>query len=289
MTYTIDSQVHAYSADTPDRPWKNKPNWPKHVTGDEMLAAMDAVGVDGAILISAYSIYKFDDSYALEVQNAYPNRFALVKLIDPSNPESATITSNLKKTRGMVGIRILMNHCPERGPDDPNIALILRTAARHDLPVNILFWDRLDISADLIDRFPDTRFIIDHMGIKQPHKPPAPADPFAELPMVLNLAKRPNTYIKISGACTLSHVGYPYPDIWDPLCRVFDAWGIERCLWGTDWTRASAVLSYEQGVTPFRLIDCLTESERTMLMGGTCADIYGWEPISKAKYVSSNP
>ena len=49
----IDSQVHAYEANTPKRPWHTVPNWPPHVTGDEMVAAMDRVGVDGAIFISA--------------------------------------------------------------------------------------------------------------------------------------------------------------------------------------------------------------------------------------------
>ena len=45
----IDSQVHAYEANTPKRPWHSVRNWPDHVTGDEMVAAMDKVGVDGAI------------------------------------------------------------------------------------------------------------------------------------------------------------------------------------------------------------------------------------------------
>src|SRR5689334_2322825 len=47
----IDAQVHAYAANTPERPWHSVPNWPAHVTGDEMVAAMDKVGVDGAIYI----------------------------------------------------------------------------------------------------------------------------------------------------------------------------------------------------------------------------------------------
>jgi hypothetical protein len=45
----VDAQVHAYAANTPERPWHSVPNWPAHVTGDEMVAAMDKVGVDGAI------------------------------------------------------------------------------------------------------------------------------------------------------------------------------------------------------------------------------------------------
>ena len=58
----IDSQVHAYAANTPERPWHNVPNWPAHVTGDEMVAAMAKVGVDGAIYISPFSMYQYDGS-----------------------------------------------------------------------------------------------------------------------------------------------------------------------------------------------------------------------------------
>ena len=59
---------------------------------------------------------------------------------------------------------------------------------------------------------------------------------------------------------------------------MFDAWGFDRCLWGTDWTRAFAVVNYEQAVEPFRLTDRLSDSERAMLMGGACAKAYGWSP-----------
>src|ERR1051325_4538406 len=47
-----------------------------------MVAAMDAAGVDGAILVSPFSMYRFDASYALEVYAAHPGRFRLVKPVD---------------------------------------------------------------------------------------------------------------------------------------------------------------------------------------------------------------
>ena len=61
--------------------------------------------------------------------------------------------------------------------------------------------------------------------------------------------------IKISGACTLSHEPFPYADIWEPLGRIFEAFGFDRCMWGTDWTRAVRLLTYEQGVEAFRATD----------------------------------
>jgi len=274
----IDSQVHAYDANTPDRPWHSEPNWPDHVTGNEMVAAMDAVGVDGAILISAFSLYQYDAGYAVEVRNAHPGRFGLVKPVDLSDPAVADVIADWKKTPGTVGVRIMMTGAAGPDPDDSRIDPILHAAVRHDFPVNMHCWGNLDAGTAVVDRNPDTQFIIDHLGILQPRTPPAPPDPWADLPKVLDLASRPNLVIKISGACTLSHAGYPYPDIWDPLARVFDAWGLDRCLWGTDWTRAFAVVNYEQAVEPFRLTDRLTESERATLMGGACASAYGWAP-----------
>src|ERR1700749_3416186 len=104
----VDSQVHAYEANTPKRPWHSVPNWPDHVTGDEMVAAMDKVGVDGAIFISSFSMYRYDGSYAIEVQRAHPGRLAIVKPVDPDNPDFADVIAEWKRTPGTVGIRIML-------------------------------------------------------------------------------------------------------------------------------------------------------------------------------------
>ena len=274
----IDSQVHAYEANTPKRPWASVPNWPAHVTGDEMVAAMDKVGVDGAIFISAFSMYRYDASYAVEVVKAHPGRFGIVKPVDPDDPNVADVVAEWKKIPGTVGVRIMLPKDGGRGADDPGLDRIARAAVRYDFPVNLLCWDNIETGTALVDRHPDTRFIIDHLAILQPRTPPAPAEPWANLPKVLELAKRPNVVIKVSGACTLSREPYPFPDIWDPLARVFDAWGFDRCLWGTDWTRAFAVVNYEQAVEPFRRTQRLSDSERAMLMGGACTKAYGWSP-----------
>jgi hypothetical protein len=51
----IDVQVHAYEHNHPGRPWAAHLLGPGHVTGDETVAAMDAVGVDGALLVSPFA------------------------------------------------------------------------------------------------------------------------------------------------------------------------------------------------------------------------------------------
>ena len=65
-TPVIDSQVHAYERDRPERPWLGSLTGPAEVTGDDIVAAMDAAGVDGSLLVSPFSMYRYDASYALE-------------------------------------------------------------------------------------------------------------------------------------------------------------------------------------------------------------------------------
>jgi hypothetical protein len=52
-------------------------------------------------------------------------------------------------------------------------------------------------------------------------------------------------------------------------------------MWGTDWTRAVAFLTYKEGVEAFRVTDRLSERDRALLMGDSLARIYNWSP-SKA-------
>jgi predicted TIM-barrel fold metal-dependent hydrolase len=244
-----------------------------------MVAKMDAAGVDGAILVSAFTMYRYDASYALEVHKRHPGRFALVKPVDPADPGVAEIMQEWKRTPGAVGVRMLLVRSGlATDPADPGLNRVAATAARLSLPLNLHIAGRLDQGIELIRRNPDTQIIVDHLGLVQPHEPPVPSEPWAELEKVLTLARCRNVVMKITGACTLSREAYPYNDIWDPLARVFDAWGFERCLWGTDWTRAFAVVNYEQAVRPFVETKRLSDSERAMLMGGACAKAYRWSP-----------
>ena len=102
------------------------------------------------------------------------DRFAIVKPVDPDDPAVGDIIAEWKQTPGAVGIRIMMTKEAKREPNDPGLDRILRAAVKHDFPVNMLCWGNLDTGTALIDRHPDTRFIIDHLGILQPRTPPAP-------------------------------------------------------------------------------------------------------------------
>src|SRR5579864_414285 len=98
----IDAQVHAYERNHPGRPWAAVLHGPPEVTGDQMVAAMDAVGVDGALLVSPFTMYRYDASYALQVRAAHPGRFGVIKPVDPSDMAVADTIADWAATEGAV-------------------------------------------------------------------------------------------------------------------------------------------------------------------------------------------
>ena len=272
----IDVQVHAYEHNHPARPWAGQLHGPESANGQEMVAAMNAVGVDAAIIVSTFNLYRYDPGYALEMYAAWPDRFRVVRPIDITDPAIEESVAEWARTKGAVGVRIMLRDELPSDPSDPRLNRAFAAAGKQGLPVNFLCWGRLDDGMELVRRNPDTVIVIDHLGLLQPNQPPPLAEPWSDLPKLLALAAHENVRVKISGACTLSREPFPYDDIWDPVLRIIDAFGGDRCMWGTDWTRTSGMLTYEQAVAPFRDTKRLSDGDKAKLMGGTLEKVYKW-------------
>src|SRR5262245_1867400 len=104
----IDVQVHAYEKNHPGRPWAGQLHGPQSANGEEMVAAMDAVGVDAAIIVSSFNLYRHDPSYALEVYAKYPARFRVVTPIDAADPNIDSVVAAWARVKGAVGVRIIL-------------------------------------------------------------------------------------------------------------------------------------------------------------------------------------
>ena len=116
QTPTIDSQVHAYERDSSDRPWNAFLEGPDEVTGDDMVAAMDSVGVDGVLLISPFRLYGYDASYALEVYGKHPGRFGLIKPFDSQSAAVADKIAEWAAKEGVVGARVMWSWATTHQP-----------------------------------------------------------------------------------------------------------------------------------------------------------------------------
>ena len=80
----IDVQVHPFDRNHPGRPWASPSHGLNSATGEEMVAAMNSVGVDGAIMVSSFSAYEYDPSYAREARGANRSLGVRVEGLEPA-------------------------------------------------------------------------------------------------------------------------------------------------------------------------------------------------------------
>jgi L-fuconolactonase len=275
----IDAQVHAYEANSSSRPWVSDEETRSlpEATDEQTIATMDASGVDGAILVSTWVKYHDDTSYAEEVYGRYPDRFRLVAPIDPMAERLDERVERWKTVPGAVGFRILFMPRAEYGPDHPGVTSTIARATAAGMPVNVFSWGNLGAIDTLARNHPDAQLVIDHCGMHQPLGRRKLEHPFADIDQVLALAALPNLALKLTGVFSVSHQPFPYEDTWGPIARLIDAFGVDRCMWGTDWTRAVVALTYDEATSAFRDHLPLSDSDRAAIMGDNVARIYGWE------------
>ena len=107
----VDSQVHIWAADTPERPWppivdptQSRPHKPQPITTADMLRAMDAAGVNRALI--APPVWEgVRNDLALAAARDYPERFAVMGRVDLNNPASRDLLPTWKQQPGMLGLR----------------------------------------------------------------------------------------------------------------------------------------------------------------------------------------
>jgi predicted TIM-barrel fold metal-dependent hydrolase len=272
----VDAQVHMWKANTPDWPWVDgaKPQLPEPFTIERALAGMNEAGVNRVVIVPPTLNDRND--YALEAHKRYPDRFAVMGRIPLQNPKSAELLPKWKEQPGMLGVRVTFN-TPETQAwlKDGTADWFWPEAAKARLPVMFLAFGLVNLFDPIAQRNPELPLIIDHMGINTAI---AQKGQTAEvIGHVVALAKYPNVSVKLSNLPNSSLEPYPYKDLTPHLKRVFDAYGPQRCHWGTDATNGQHRGSWRQRLTHFtETIDFMSESDKDWVLGRSILQKLKW-------------
>jgi L-fuconolactonase len=91
------------------------------------------------------------------------------------------------------------------------------------------------------------------------------------------LAKYPNVSVKLSATPTYTSEPYPFPGMTPHIKRLFEAFGPQRCYWGTDITNSYAKASYRQRITQFtEELNFLSDSDKDWVMGRAILQRLKW-------------
>ena len=272
----VDSQVHIWGADTPDRPWPpgraHQAQKPYPVTKDMLLQGMDEAGVSRVVIVPP-SWEGDRNDLALEASRLHADRFAVMGRLAIERPESRSLVADWKRQPGMLGLRFTF-HTEVQKPwlTDGTADWLWTAAEKAGLPVMIYVPGSLPLVDGIAARHPGLRLVIDHLALAIGRKDDAA---FADLPHLLALAKRPNVAVKASALPCCSTEPYPYRGLHKHLRQVVDAFGPRRVFWGTDWTRLPC--TWRQAITLFtEELPWLSAADKDWIMGRAVCEWLGW-------------
>jgi L-fuconolactonase len=267
----VDPHVHVWKND-PSYPWPADLKTPpaEDALPSTLLGLMRQHGVEKTVIVHVI-YYRWDCRYAAAAVHEHPDKFAGVCRVDP---QSATIVADLEHwvAAGLGGVRL----SPGVGPggdwisDVRQMDLVCNRAAELKVPLCVLCGTaRLPDVERVVERHRDRLDVcIDHMS-------DCPIDQPEELKKLLALARYPRVYVKLSHLWSLSRQIYPYADTHEQVRRLYDAFGPERLMWGTDWPEIEKYCGYGRALALYRdEIKFFTDDDRKWILGGTALKLW---------------
>jgi len=270
----VDAQAHLWKAESEDWKWVpgRKPQLPEPFTIERYVPLMEEAGVDRMVIVPPSWPGDRND-YAIEAVKRYPARFAIMGRIPLDKPESAALLPKWKEQPGMKGIRLTFMR--EQAAMLDHADWIFPAAEKAGLPIMFFAPGNIPKFAGIAERHPALTLIIDHMSLTAEIAKEGKIAPAID--EVVKVAKYPNVSVKVSSAPNFSQEAYPFRDMTVHIKRCFDAFGPQRCYWGTDLTNSMPKATYRQRITHFtEELPFLSESDKDWVMGKAILATLKW-------------
>jgi predicted TIM-barrel fold metal-dependent hydrolase len=286
--FIVDSQVHIWKDETPDRPWIPGARERMKLNGhrleafgyEECLRLMDEAGVNRALIVPP-SWEGDRTDYAIEACEKHPDRFGIMARIPQDKPEEAkAMMRDFKSIPYIKGTRLTFHRPIDRNwMIDGTCAWYWPFAEEHNVKtmVHAPIW-KAELGA-IAKRHPKLRIIIDHMGIMARCVDDS-IDYWVQ--ETADLHVYPNVYVKVSALPGYSTQPYPFKNIAKYVRNLVNKMGARRCFWGTDLTRLMEHgLTYKDLIEQFTKHMDFTEAELDWIMGAGICECLEWPAEKK--------
>lgn len=277
----IDSHHHLWDPDAGTYDWMTGAYAPlrRRFEVDDLVQAMDGTGVEATVVVQVrHDMRETFELLALAGLES-PVR-GVVGWVDLTEPKR--LADQVAEFRGsphgstLVGIRHLVQ-------DEPDPEWLLQESVQRSLDILA----ELDLTYDLVIRpaqlpaavavtraHPATRFVLDH--IAKPRMAAGPTDPEWERHMT-SLAELPHVWCKLSGLVTEADWNnWTVEDIRPYAERVWDWFGADRLLFGSDWPVCTLAAPYRRVFDlAGELLAGVSETARARIMGENAVAVYG--------------
>ncbi|MEI7908052.1 MAG: amidohydrolase family protein [Verrucomicrobiota bacterium] len=240
---------------------------------DELAPLLGASGFDGSIAVQARQMLE-ETAWLLQLADAHDLIKGVVGWLDLRSPALDEQLALYAPHPKLVGVR----HVVHDEADDgfmlrPDFRRGIAQLAAFDLSYDLLLFPKhLPVALQLVEEFPDQRFVLDHLA-----KPAIAAGTLSPWQHDLQrLAAMPNVFCKLSGMVTEAKwQQWRADDFRRYLDIVLDAFGTQRVMIGSDWPVCTLSGDYASTMDiVINYVEPFTPGQREAILGGNCARFY---------------
>ncbi|WKN44141.1 amidohydrolase family protein [Tunicatimonas pelagia] len=264
--------------------WKFDPVQDTWITNDMAVLQRDYTPSDLESLLSAHG---FSGCVAVQADQAEAETYYLADLakqhdwikgvvgwVDLRSDRLQASLDQISELPSVKGFRHIIQSEPDGFMRQPAFIEGLRQLESYDFTYDILIYEQqLEEVITLVDLLSENqKLVIDHIA-----KPIIREKSFTTWEKYIRqLAKRPNTRIKVSGLVTEADWQHWQQSDFQPyLSTVLDAFGPHRMMFGSDWPVCLLAAQYEQVVSVIQdFVNPLSATEQAAIMGQTAVDFY---------------
>ena len=270
----IDSHQHFWSYDEQQYPWIAKGS-PLHRDWlpQDLVPLLAGAGLDGSIAVQARQTIE-ESIWLLTLADHASIIKRVVGWVDLRSERVEEQLAELSQHRKFAGVRHVVQ-------DEPDASFLVRPdflrgigrLKQFKLTYDILIYPKqLPSAIDLVKQFPEQPFVLDH--IAKPFIKDGRISPWRE--QIRELARSKNVFCKVSGMVTeADQATWKAADFKPYLDVVFEAFGFDRLMYGSDWPVCLLAGSYQR---VFGLMDDYTRrfgpQDREKFFGGNAARFY---------------
>jgi predicted TIM-barrel fold metal-dependent hydrolase len=230
-TIIVDCHAHVYGEDESKYPTIPHPYRPPVGEGTvaHLRREMKAAGVARATAVQTSTFYQWDNRFIADASAGNRDVLVGVCTLNPDDPQSPTILERYATKSNIRGLRSIPAQSGRL--DDPGVEALWAAAERLGLTVNVLVnRDKRQELEALAARHASLPVVIDHcLNLS------AGREQNAVVSDMLALARFPNLHAKLSCVVTGSAESFPFRDMHGPCRAIIQAYGPERCVWGSDF------------------------------------------------------
>ena len=272
----IDSHQHFWNYNAREYSWMKEgmETLQRDYTPQDLATAQAEIGFDGSVAVQARMTLD-ETRWLLALAAHHETIKGVVGYVDLLSPEAGNQIDEFKDNPKCVGMRHVVH-------DEPDDEFMLRDdflnglegLSGGNLAYDLLLFEKhLPVAIEVVSRFPDLRFVVDHISkplIRDGVLSPWDAN-------IKDLARFENVSCKLTGMVTEADWDSWKPDDLEPYLNVvLEAFGPDRLMIGSDWPVCLVAGSYRSVMNVvLDFIERLSSDEQARILGGTCCEVYG--------------